>query len=113
MSDMQRIRNQIQGDKLIVGFEDRKIIVPEAIDEMGREMASLTDVIEKHSIKTVSLDFQGVDFCASSALRQLIVFKKQLGDIGVPLLVRNLRPEIREVFRITRLDQTFGMEDEV
>jgi anti-anti-sigma factor len=56
------------------------------------------------------LDFREIRGIYSADLARLISLKKQLDAAGGTLRIRNLHPDLREVFRITRLDQVFRIE---
>lgn len=62
--------------------------------------------------ETLRLDFEGVEFLSSETLGLLIGLKKTLGAAHVRLHVQGLHPDLREVFRITRLDDLFGLPHE-
>jgi anti-anti-sigma factor len=56
------------------------------------------------------LDFQEIRGLYSDDLARLITLKKQLDAAGGDLKLRHLHPELREIFRITRLDEVFRIE---
>ena len=56
------------------------------------------------------IDFSAVHFLASPVLGHLIRLKKRLVAGRGRLSLRHLRPDLVEVFRITRLDQVFDLE---
>lgn len=56
------------------------------------------------------LDFSDVQYVGSAALGELIKFKKEVRAVRGKMRVRGLHPDLREAFRITRLDQMFEIE---
>jgi anti-sigma B factor antagonist len=63
---------------------------------------------EKRGVRLV-LDLGDVEYMSSSALGKLIDLKKTVVGRGGKLRIENLRPDLLEVFRITRLDQFFDI----
>jgi hypothetical protein len=59
------------------------------------------------------LDFGNVEFLSSAALNKLIILDKKVKQFKGRLKLCNLRPEIQEVFVITRLNQLFEIKDTV
>ena len=98
------------GDVTVVRFVDRKILDATNIEELGTE---LFDLIEQENRKRLLLNFTDVEFLSSAALNKLIILDKKIKTNGGKLRLSNLRPEIHEVFAITRLNQFFDIcEDE-
>lgn len=60
--------------------------------------------------KRLILDFQGVSYVASAGLRVLISTRKKLSALQGSLVLRNLKEDILEVFRITGLDSILTIE---
>ena len=53
-----------------------------------------------------------MEFLSSAALNKLIILDKKLREGGGKLKLSNLRPEIHEVFMITRLNQLFDIKED-
>jgi len=77
------------------------------IQELADELLALVD---KDKQKSILLNFAGVDFLSSAALNKLIVLDKKVKTSGGKLQLCNLRPEIFEIFAITRLTQLFAIK---
>jgi anti-sigma B factor antagonist len=75
-------------------------------ETIERLMGSLED----RSVRRIIFDFAGVRYCDSAALGAMIHLKRRIHGRGSGLVLRNLRPDMREVFLITRLDQVFEIE---
>lgn len=97
------------GDVTIVRFVDRKILDTANIQELGDELFSL---VEHDHRKRLLLNFAHVEFLSSSALNKLILLDRAVDKHSGRLALCNLRPEIQEVFVITRLNQVFTIYDE-
>lgn len=98
----------VSGDVAMARFVDRKIIDAANIQELGDELFSL---VEKDQKKILILNFATVEFLSSAALNKLIILDKKLKGLGGKMRLCNLRPEIYEVFAITRLNQVFEIKN--
>jgi anti-sigma B factor antagonist len=95
------------GEVAMVQFLDRKIMDHAAIQELGDELLAL---VEKDQRKNLLLNFTGVEFLSSAALNKLIILNKRIKTLGGKLQLSNLRPEIFDVFAVTRLTQLFSIK---
>jgi len=109
MADPQRISVSEVGDVTVVQFVDRKILDESNIQDLGRELFHL---VEEDGCKKVVLNFSNVEFLSSAALGKLITLDKKSKKAGGSLKFSNIRPEIYEVFAITRLNKLFAIYDE-
>ena len=105
----RRIEVSESGDVAIVRFVDRKILDAANIQELGDELFSLIEVDNR---KNLLLNFSNVEFLSSAALNKLIILERKVKAHGGKLKLSNLRPEIIEVFVITRLNQLFDIKDD-
>jgi anti-sigma B factor antagonist len=96
------------GEITVVRFRDRKILDATAIEELGGELFAL---VENDNRKNLLLNFTGVEFLSSAALNKLIILDKKIKAHGGRLKMCHLRPEIAEIFSITRLDKLFDIRD--
>jgi anti-sigma B factor antagonist len=96
------------GDVAMVRFLDRKIIDAANIQELGDELFAL---VEKESRKNLLLNFASVEFLSSAALNKLIILDKKVKAHTGKMRLCNLKPEIYEVFAITRLNQLFDIKN--
>ncbi|MEN6452602.1 MAG: STAS domain-containing protein [Thermoguttaceae bacterium] len=94
------------GDVTVVRFLDRKIIEDVNIQELGQEMFRL---VEAEGRERLLLDFSSVDFLSSAALGKLITLDKKMKAHGGRLKLASIRPEIYEVFTITKLNRLFDI----
>ena len=79
------------------------------VQELGEELFSL---VEDEGRKQLLLNFSNVEFLSSAALNKLIILDKKVKSHGGKLKLSNLKPEIYEVFVITRLNQLFDIKDD-
>jgi anti-sigma B factor antagonist len=97
------------GDVTVVRFVDRKILDEANIQELGHELYHL---VEKDGRKQLLLNFSNVEFLSSAALGKLITLDKKVKVSGGRLQLSNIRPEIYEVFAITKLNKLFDIKDD-
>jgi len=104
--DTKRITVDKKGDYTIIKFRDTDILDQINIHEMGKEMYA---VVEKCPGIKMIVDFEGVQYLSSSALGKLITLKRKVEECGGTLKMCRIKPEIMEVFRITKLDTIFDI----
>lgn len=105
----RRIETEEVGDVTIVKFLDKRILDEQNIQLIGDQLFSLVDDEGKGKLL---LDFSNVDYLSSAALGKLITLNKKLLNRG-QLKLCNIKPEIYEVFEITKLNKVFQIyEDE-
>lgn len=109
MPNHQRLDVSEVGDVTVVRFVDRRILDATNIEELGGELFGL---IEQENRTKLLLNFSDVEFLSSAALNKLIILDKKLREGGGKLKLSNLRPEIHEVFMITRLNQLFDIKED-
>ncbi len=97
------------GDVTVVRFRDRKIVEDINIQELGSEMFQLVEVDHRDKLL---LNFSDVDFLSSAALGKLITLDRKMKTHGGTLKLTNIRPEIYEVFTITKLNRLFDIKDD-
>ena len=106
MATHRRIEVSKVGDVTVVKFLDKKILEETGIQELGRELFSL---VELDNRKSILLNFTGVEFLSSAALGKLITLDRKVKAHKGRLKMSNIRPEIFEVFQITKLNKVFDI----
>ncbi|HWE02718.1 MAG TPA: STAS domain-containing protein [Tepidisphaeraceae bacterium] len=91
-------------DVRIVEFTNNRILDEANIAEIGQTLATL---IEERSGVKLCLDFAAVDHLSSAALGMLINANNKIRESNGQLRLTNIKPQILEVFKITRLDKLF------
>jgi len=109
MAGYRRLEVSELGDVTVVRFRDQKIIEDINIQELGQELFHLVEV---ESRRKLLLNFSSVDFLSSAALGKLITLDKKMKAHGGSLKLSNIRPEIYEVFAITKLNKLFDIKDD-
>lgn len=110
MSQFHQISVQHTGAVAHVRFVTARLIDAEDIQQLGDELLSL---LAQGGQKAIVLDFEALRFLSSAAIGKLIKMNNRAKAAGVSLLLAGIRPEIYEVFRITRLEATFRIYDSV
>lgn len=108
MPTHQRIDVSRNGDVTVVRFNDRKILDEAGILQFGAELFSL---VEQDNRKSILLNFDGVEFLSSAALGKLITLDRKVKSHKGRLKMSNIRPEILDVFVVTKLNKVFDIRD--
>ncbi len=93
----------------IARFTDKKILDESNIQIIGNQLFNLVD--EDHRQKII-LDFTNVEYLSSAAPGKLITMDKKVKAFGGKLRLCSIRSDIKEVFKITRLDKLFQILDD-
>jgi anti-sigma B factor antagonist len=93
-----------QKDVRIVEFTNNRILDEANIAEIGQTLGSLID--EGDNPKLL-LDFATVDHLSSAALGMLINANNRIREKNGQLRMTNIKPQILEVFVITKLNKLF------
>ena len=109
MAQYRRLTVSDVGDVSVVRFVDRKILDELNIQELGQELFQL---VEEDNKTRLLLNFQHVEFLSSAALGKLITLDKKVKAHGGKMKLSNIRPEIYEVFAITKLNKLFDIKDD-
>lgn len=105
----RRLEVQQNNDVTVVRFVDRKILDESNIEEIGNQLFNLVD---QGGRRKILLNFANVEYLSSAALGKLITLDKKIKAHSGKLRLCNIRPEIYEVFAITRLNKVFDIQDE-
>ena len=97
------------GEVTVVKFLDKKILDETNIQELGVELFGL---VEQDNRKSILLNFSHVEFLSSAALGKLITLDRKVKAAKGRLKMSNIRPEIFEVFQITKLNKVFDIRND-
>ncbi len=92
----------------VVHFADRKILEEMSITEIGEELNQLVDANPQLRLL---LCFENVEHLSSAALGMLITLKRRVDEKRGKLRLSDIRPQIFEVFKITRLNKLFDIHE--
>ena len=88
----------------VVEFTNNKILDEANIKEIGDTLQSM---LAEREFPKILLDFANVDHLSSAALGMLINVNKGIKERNGQLRLTNIKPEIFEVFVITKLNKLF------
>jgi anti-sigma B factor antagonist len=106
---LMSLSNYTKDGILTIAFDDARILDETKLEELGRE---LTEMLNKTSEERVILDFRNVKFMSSSMLSKLVAVNRKAGEFKVKLKLCSIDSEIRQVFKITKLDKLFEIEND-
>ena len=109
MEKKQHLIAEPRGDVTIVTFTDKKILDESNIQEIGEQ---LNELVEKHYMVKMLLNFENVEYLSSAALGKLITLNKKIKEENGKLKLCSVRPQIYEVFKITKLNKLFEIYDD-
>jgi anti-sigma B factor antagonist len=113
MTDRQgspgRLAVSQKGGVHVVHFLDRKILDESNIVEIANELFAL---VEKSRGIKLCLDFANVQYLSSTVLGKLITLNTRIGEDNGKLVLCSIRPQILEVFKITKLTKLFDIVDD-
>ncbi len=93
----------------IATFTDKKILDETNIQIIGNQLFGL---IDEDGRKNIVLDFSHVEYLSSAALGKLITLDKKVKAAKGKLRLCSIRPEIYEVFAITKLNKLFNIHED-
>jgi anti-sigma B factor antagonist len=105
---MAAITTETSGEILVVGFTDSKILDSQRIEQVGKE---LQEVVPQAIHKKLLLNFRGVSFMSSAMITKLVMLNKGCKAKGVMLKFCEVSPNVMEVFKITKLNKLFDIQD--
>ena len=95
-------------DVTVVNFEDTAILDTLQVEQIGE---ALYELVDGKACRKIILDFTKVQLLSSSALGILITLLKKSSEIKGRVVLCSLRPELRKIFKISRLDKMFEFAD--
>ena len=90
------------GDIGIVRFETAQVLEEMNVQQLGDE---LRELVEKHYLVKLIINFERVKFLSSAVLGKLISLNKRVANEKGRLALCNINDDVRQVFKITRLDK--------
>jgi|688.fasta_scaffold06446_6 anti-sigma B factor antagonist len=104
---MSFLNSIINEKKLIISFKDEKIYDDSIVIRIGEELLYLA---ETNNYSEYKIDFSNVKYFSSSMLGKLITLNKKIKEKKAKLILCKVKPDIMEIFHITRLDKFFQFE---
>jgi len=91
---------------LVVIFRQSQMLNAVIIEQVS---AGLKEVVEKAAEEKFVVDFSQVNYLSSSALGMLIGLQRRVMQKKGQIKLSGIKPEIMEIFRITKLDTVFDI----
>lgn len=105
---MAATTSQTNGEVYVVGFTDSKILDSQRIEQVGKE---LQEAVPQATHKKLLLNFRGVSFMSSAMITKLVMLNKNCKAQGVALKFCEVSPNVMEVFKITKLNKLFDIQE--
>jgi anti-sigma B factor antagonist len=100
----RQIETEEIGDVTVVRFVNRRILDDQVIQTIGDQLFALVDDQKRSKIL---LDFSAVDYLSSAALGKLLNLNRKIEKVRGQLRLCRIKPDILDVFQITKLDKVF------
>lgn len=92
------------GDVTVIHLLDTRVAVMELLE-------LLDNAVTEGALDRIVLNFGSIQQVSSAALGKLIKLRGEAGSVRGRLRLCGLHPDLRQVFRITRLDRIFDLHD--
>jgi anti-sigma B factor antagonist len=85
----------------------RAVMTPKGkLDEPGsEEMKRRFFALDRNGLDAVVLDFGEVSYVGSACIGKLLLFYKEMFEIGGQIQIVNARPAVYDMLRVVKLDQ--------
>ena len=103
MVTSKRFDVEIDGDVTVVRLNDPKLYEMILITELHDE---LLQYIEQHQPDKLLVDFAMVTQCSSAVINSMLMARKRLRSRGASMRLCSMHKQVREAFRVLRLDGT-------
>jgi anti-sigma B factor antagonist len=104
----RRVEVEEVGDVSVARFVDKKILDETNIQIIGNQLVALVD---EDARKKIVLDFSNVEYLSSAALSKLLILEKKAKAAGAKLRLCGIRPDIYQIFTLTKLNKLFDIYD--
>ena len=95
------------GNTVVARFVDCTALNEYTAEQAGRQLMAVAD---GQPGQRLTLDLAPVEYLTSTVLSHLVRLHKRLLSTGGHLTVANPRPAVRDVFRVTLLDQVLDIQ---
>ena len=89
---------------LVADFVDTTILDQSKVDSVGRELQELVD---QPAVIGIVVDMHRVEFLSSAMIGEFIKLSDRCNEKGLKLKLCNLSVALRDILKITNLDQIF------
>lgn len=106
--EARRIESMDLDDLTMVNFTKTIDLDESTIHEVGAELFQL---IEGRGSRRLLLNFNNVRFVSSAGVAKLIELSMKMKKEGGRLIVAKVKPQVKEAFKLLRLNKLFDIED--
>lgn len=99
---MQIVTHELGGGALLLAFEGETALDASTTDALRAALGELGEHYDR-----IIVDFGNVGFLDSSALGAFVALLRRLTQKGGSLRIAALRPSVKMIFEVTRLDRVF------
>lgn len=96
------------GDVTVVTLSDKQYIELDYVQWVSTQLFELVDIDHRQKIV---IDFSNAEYLSSDFLMKLVTLEKKVKAAGWQLRMTNIREDILEVFKITRLHRFFKISE--
>lgn len=104
------IKTESKEGILTIWVQAPRLVEDSVLEKLESDTLAL---IDKTTEERVILDFDAVQFMSSSMLGKLVKIQKKCKEYKTKLKLSSLSPEIKQVFKITKLDKVFDIEKDL
>lgn len=79
---------------------------------MSEELQTVTEIVGDRGNCDVVIDFFDVEIITSSSLAKLLKLQKTLKDCNHSMVLCSLKPQTKDIFKVTGLDSVFDFVDD-
>lgn len=101
------IRKYAKDGILTVQFTAPRILDETILEKIAQDVVA---ELNQSTEEKVILDFAAVQFMSSSMLGKLVMIHKKCKEFKIKLKLSGISPDIRTVFKISKLDKLFDIE---
>lgn len=97
------ISKNYNGNELTIEVKDRidTVTAPDFENEISDEMGKFDSLI---------IDFANLEYISSAGLRVLISTQKKLKSDNIPMVIKNVSDQIKEIFQMSGFDKILKIE---
>ena len=90
-----------EGNQIVAVFDGRLDTVA------AQQIAETIDPLLQHADQSIILDCEKMPFISSSGLRIFLKIRKEVAAKGGKMCLKNVCPDVLQVFKMTKLDDIF------
>jgi len=104
------IQSETSEGILVISVKAPRLVEESVLEQIEKDILGL---IDKSTEERVVIDFEQVQFMSSSMLGKLVKIHKKCKEYKAKLKLSSVSPEIKQVFKITKLDKLFSIESDI